>query len=270
MAETSFRPTLDHIVILVSQSALAKIDQTLSRDFVVAPGGVHADGLTHNKLILFQDGVYIELIAFYDNADPAKRAAHRWGKLPENSIVDWAYTLDSEGGFAAVQQRIRDAQDEYTYTDPTPGGRTKPDGTVLKWAISAGRRGGEADGAQGYLPFWCLDRTPRHLRVPYQGSELTRHPSKVRGVAKVAIRAAQDETHGLARVFDALHAQSSDKTSPSWSYAVLSDVGSAEHKLELLEGLEAGQARIGLTFVGDVAAKVELLPGLEYEVVPNS
>lgn len=40
-------------------------------------GGKHADGKTENKLILFRDGTYLELIAFV-NDDPEKRKGHWW------------------------------------------------------------------------------------------------------------------------------------------------------------------------------------------------
>ncbi|OAQ84912.1 glyoxalase-like domain-containing protein [Purpureocillium lilacinum] len=112
------RPTLDHIVILVSHQTLQTIPDRLQDVLVVAPGGAHADGLTSNKLILLADGVYIEFIAFFDDVDPERRRRHRWGNLKENNIVDWAYTLPHEGGFGAVQQRVADAQAGYTYDDP--------------------------------------------------------------------------------------------------------------------------------------------------------
>src|SRR5690625_157113 len=117
------RPTLDHIVILVSHQTLQTIPDRLQDVLVVAPGGAHADGLTSNKLILLADGVYIEFIAFFDDVDPERRRRHRWGNLKENNIVDWAYTLPHEGGFGAVQQRVADAQAGYTYDDPVAGGR---------------------------------------------------------------------------------------------------------------------------------------------------
>ncbi|PMP81392.1 MAG: VOC family protein, partial [Roseiflexus castenholzii] len=54
---------IDHIVILV-RDLLAAIDDYTALGFTVTPGGVHADGATHNALVAFVDGGYLELIAF--------------------------------------------------------------------------------------------------------------------------------------------------------------------------------------------------------------
>src|SRR2546422_3243001 len=54
---------IDHVVILVSDLAAASADYA-KLGFTVVPGGEHADGLTHNALISFEDGTYLELIAF--------------------------------------------------------------------------------------------------------------------------------------------------------------------------------------------------------------
>ena len=57
-------PILDHIVILVPHETLTNLPPWLTDAFTVLEGGRHADGVTENKLILLQDGVYFELIAF--------------------------------------------------------------------------------------------------------------------------------------------------------------------------------------------------------------
>ena len=64
--------SIDHLVILVN-SLEAAVDDYTRLGFRVTPGGEHTDGATHNALIAFQDGSYLELIAF-------KRPApeHRW------------------------------------------------------------------------------------------------------------------------------------------------------------------------------------------------
>lgn len=43
--------------------------------FTVIPGGTHADGATHNALIAFTDGAYIELIAPTNGIEGKD---HRW------------------------------------------------------------------------------------------------------------------------------------------------------------------------------------------------
>ena len=54
--------SIDHILVLVRDLAAASADYAAA-GFTVTPGGVHADGTTHNALIPFADGTYLELIA---------------------------------------------------------------------------------------------------------------------------------------------------------------------------------------------------------------
>ncbi|KAJ6446718.1 50S ribosomal protein L14 [Purpureocillium lavendulum] len=265
------RPTLDHIVILVSHGTLQGIPDRLRGVLVVAPGGTHADGLTSNLLILLADGVYLELIAFFDGVDPERRRRHRWGQLQENTIVDWAYTLPHEGGFGAVQQRVADAQAGYTYDDPVAGGRTRPDGTVLRWAVATGRAADGSSSKPGRLPFWCLDRTPRHLRVPYEEHpEQTVHPCGARGVSSLSVVVSWQHLSPLGQVYDAIH------NAPSlasvygveryWHFGVPSESNEGKHAI-LLSGTD-GASGIRLTLQGDGRGRLslELLPGLLVEV----
>src|SRR3989442_9442731 len=62
---------IDHLVIVVPDlPSASKSYQALG--FTVVPGGRHPVG-THNALIAFGDGSYVELIAFYEN-----NPAHKW------------------------------------------------------------------------------------------------------------------------------------------------------------------------------------------------
>jgi len=209
-------PTLDHIVLLVPSATLADPPPWLTAALTLLPGGAHAGGLTSNKLILFQDGTYIELIAFAAGLDPARRRTHRWGDRPEGRIIDWALTLhsasspddtESEAHFgAAVQEKVRRAGAGVVYEDPVGGGRTTPSGVVLQWATSSPivDKGPSVDG--GELPFWCLDRTPRRLRVPYQEEHgAVSHPCGAVGVARVTVLVRDREMLEMVkRVYDAI------------------------------------------------------------------
>ncbi|KAJ9161575.1 hypothetical protein NKR19_g2153 [Coniochaeta hoffmannii] len=214
-------PVLDHIVILVPLPFLSNLPSWLTDSLTVLPGGTHADGLTENKLVVFGDGVYLELIAFVPGADPEKRRSHRWARKAEGQIVDFACTLlqqeeeeDSAGSpeaqFDAVRDRVRAAKTGYDYTDPAPGGRRTPDGTELKWAIAAPyvefHSGDERPYIVGELPFWCLDRTPRLLRVPRGDSDNLAHPCGALGVASVSVSVPADEVPGLRGTYDAIAA----------------------------------------------------------------
>ena len=59
---------LDHLVILVDDLDLAAADYE-RLGFAVTLGGEHADGLTRNALIPFDDGSYFELVSFLDPQD---------------------------------------------------------------------------------------------------------------------------------------------------------------------------------------------------------
>src|SRR3954454_7959124 len=96
---------LDHIIILLPHSTLEQLPSSLNSAFTVIPGGRHADGLTENKLIVFSDGTYLELIAFLPSTTPALRAAHWWGnKHP--GIIDFAYTSPSVDDLKEVRERL--------------------------------------------------------------------------------------------------------------------------------------------------------------------
>src|SRR3990172_8260840 len=80
---------IDHLVVVVPDlAAAAKSYAALG--FSVVPGGRHPVG-THNQLIAFADGSYIELIAFYE-----KTAEHKWwGPLQRGGgLVDFCMQTD--------------------------------------------------------------------------------------------------------------------------------------------------------------------------------
>src|SRR3712207_4752596 len=76
---------LDHLVILVRDLDRA-VRGYEELGFAVTPGGEHADGLTRNALIPFQDGSYLELVSFLDPADTRDNV---WG---------WRRFLEKGGG----------------------------------------------------------------------------------------------------------------------------------------------------------------------------
>lgn len=266
-ASTNQTPIIDHIVILVSHTTLLTLRDTLKDTFTVIIGGSHADGLTSNNLILFKDGSYIELIAFFDDIDPDRRATHRWGRRPENTIIDWAYTLPQDADFTTVQGNVSEAQGIYVYEDPVPGGRKRPDGEVLKWAVAAARekdKGTRVDA--GKLPFWCLDQTPRELRVPYQGNPQTEHPSGALGVSRATVRVPPEEVAELSKVYDGIHGNAATGKH-SWSFKAHSglDAGVHHHRISLAEVVNHGpDLTIELVLLGSEESPkaVEILPGL--------
>lgn len=256
-------PTLDHIVILVSHSALLQVPSLLQTSFIITQGGDHAGGLTTNQLILFEDGTYIEFIAFFDHVDPERRQKHRWGNHPEGTIVDWAYTLPHEAGFAAVQQRVFDTRSGWGYDDPIAGGRKAPDGSLIRWSVGAPRAADGTATPPGRLPFWCLDRTPRYLRVPYEENMgHTIHPCGARGVSRLFISAPGHQLAALSRVYDAIHQPDSNyETMQGWRFEVPSSSDEAKRTVSLLGG---DRTEIQLALLGSMGSPsfLELLPGL--------
>ena len=145
---------IDHLVIGVHDLGQAMSDyETLG--FTVQPGGIHAGGLTHNALMGFADGTYIELIAF---TDPSQPSDHRWWEAiaAGEGLIDFAVGTDN---VAEDVQRLTDAG--VTTSPPVDGGRTRPDGQQVGW-----RNLVLPDATATALPFVIEDRTPRHLRVP--------------------------------------------------------------------------------------------------------
>lgn len=264
-------PTLDHIVILVSHDTLIGLSDHIQHLFIIAPGGNHADGLTSNKLVLFQDGVYIEFIAFFNDIDPNRRSKHRWGNLKENTIVDWAFTFPPNDDFSSIKRQVQDTNTTLSYEEPALWGRKKTDGTMLEWTLSAPTDAG-ADALPkalppGRLPFWCLDKTPRELRVPYAVEpHLTQHPSGVRGVSSLSLSVPVREVSDLMEVYAAIYGSCNpaDLADRVWPYEVPSGSTAGRRTITLLGSAE--ETSITLALRGPSPGRIELLPGLAVNI----
>jgi hypothetical protein len=171
---------LDHLVILVRDLELASADYE-RLGFAVTPGGEHADGLTRNALVPFQDGTYLELVSFLDPEDPTDNV---WGWrrfYPREGLIDYCAASD---GLDADVKRL--ASLGFGVEGPEDGGRRLPDGTSIKWRSARIRQEGRI------LPFLIEDLTPRDLRVP--GGLETRHPNGAIGVSHLEIFAPDEES----------------------------------------------------------------------------
>ncbi|KAH9993876.1 glyoxalase-like domain-containing protein [Xylariaceae sp. FL0662B] len=248
----SLIPILDHVVILVPHAFLASPPPWLTDLFTLYPGGRHADGLTENTLVLFADGSYLEFIAFIPGRD---RGAHRWGRKQEGTVVDWALTLEDPGAagdttswarreqaFRDVRHRVRDTRAGIAYGDLVRGGRTKPDGRELGWAVAAPEgEGAEAEAQAGVVPFWCLDVTPRHLRVPYAEPGVADHPCGAVGVARVSslVRGQGEAARG---VYDVLFGEGEVERGNrvSWTVETLSGKGIHSPSRVSIGGVDEG------------------------------
>jgi hypothetical protein len=165
---------IDHVVILVRELARAASDYAAA-GFAVTPGGEHTTGGTHNALIGFADGTYLELIAF---REPERPQAHRWWiRLADGEgFVDYAL-LSSDLAAEVPELRTRGLE----VADPGEGGRLRPDGQRVGWRnlmlVPVPCEAGQ--------PFLIEDTTPRELRVP-SGPQAV-HPLGVTRVAGLTL-----------------------------------------------------------------------------------
>jgi len=161
---------LDHVVLVVPGLAAA-VAEHRARGFTVEPGGEHAGGLTHNALIGFQDGSYLELIAFHDLA--AARGKHSWAPVAERG-----------GGWADFALLSNDLTQDVTalgdlVARPAEvGGRRRPDGLAIAWRVARLVRP---------LPFLIEDLTARELRVP--GGAAATHANGTTGLGSIVLGA---------------------------------------------------------------------------------
>ena len=159
---------IDHLVVVVQNLDEAARDyQRLG--FTVVPGGQHPVG-SHNALISFRDGSYLEIIAFYREA-----VDHRWwNPLAQGErFVDFCFQTDDLRGDT---KKLQDAG--VAINDPVPWSRKRPDGYELKWLLAL------ATGShRGVAPFLIEDVTPRRERIPQQFD----HPNGITGIKKVSV-----------------------------------------------------------------------------------
>jgi len=160
---------LDHVVIAVADLEQAIADYR-SLGFTVTPGGRHPGRTSHNALIVFEDGAYIELIAW-----TAPNDAERW------NVVHRAHG-DGFMDFALIPEDLPRATAEakargLPLNGPIDGGRVRPDGVELEWQT--------ARQATFDLPFFCGDVTPRALRVPEGDGR--RHANGALGVSRLVV-----------------------------------------------------------------------------------
>jgi hypothetical protein len=172
---------IDHLVIVVNDLDAAAADYR-RLGFTVVPGGRHPVG-SHNVLISFADGSYLEIIAFYREASD-----HRWwSPLQEGErLVDYCLQTDDLRGDT---EKFRSVGIEIN--DPVPWARTRPDGYELKWLLSLAR-----GRHRGVAPFLIEDVTPRSERVPQQFA----HQNGACGIRRLVIAVAG--TTEVARAYE--------------------------------------------------------------------
>ncbi len=159
---------IDHLVIVVRDlEDAARRYRELG--FTVVPGGRHTTG-THNALVPFADGAYLELIAFHEPSP-----GHRWWPLAQRGggFVDLCLrTDDFTRDVAALRAAGLDLE------GPKPLARTRPDGYRLRWVLAV-----PPARLVGLAPFLIEDETPREERVP----RAAEHANGVVGIDTVTV-----------------------------------------------------------------------------------
>jgi catechol 2,3-dioxygenase-like lactoylglutathione lyase family enzyme len=165
---------IDHLVI-----AVPELDKAVTAygelGFTVVPGGRHPIG-THNALVAFEDGAYLELVAFHRDSPE-----HPWWAALQDGggLVDYCLRTDD---LLADTRALRAAGVEIV--DPVPQSRARPDGYRVTWMVSLVRA-----RHQGVAPFLIKDETPRAERVPHE----TRHANGVTGIARLRVATTSAE-----------------------------------------------------------------------------
>lgn len=164
--------SIDHIVVVVPELEAA-IGSYSELGFTVVRGGRHNIG-THNALIAFADGSYIELIAFLHPVEQ-----HPWYKLlaAGGGLTDFCVAT---GDLRADVDAMRRAG--VSIGDPTAMTRDRPDGYRLKWVLSI-----PDPPFNGTVPFLIKDDTPRDERVPRERS----HRNGVLGLQRLTVAAPE-------------------------------------------------------------------------------
>ncbi len=132
--------SIDHVVIVVHDLDKASADFA-AMGFTVVRGGEHTGGVTHNALVAFEDGSYLELVAFLD-APPDGHPFYR--KHGEEGLVTFALLPDDIIGDVAAAERRG-----LNLDGPRRGGRTRPDGVKIEWETAWPRTRD--------LPFFCAE-----------------------------------------------------------------------------------------------------------------
>jgi hypothetical protein len=164
-------PAVDHAVVAGSDlDALgaAFAEAGLDTEY----GGEHSNGVTHNRVLGFADGSYLELIS---TVEPG--ADSPWWDGPirgDAGPCAWALPVaDIEAETDRIESlgvRV-DGPDHYT--------RERPDGVTIEWDLT---EVGEELGAT--LPFLVADRTPREYRITESGSVAG---TGIAGIAEVVV-----------------------------------------------------------------------------------
>ena len=155
-------------------------------------------GGSRNKLIVFQDGTYLELFDWVK--EPTEETPmYVWAKK-KPGLIDFALSSmppsTAESFHDSMCKRLAEPgqgqSSGITYEAPLAGGRTRKDGVEVKWTTMRPKTAAspEPPNRQAIptgVPFFCHDVTPRSIRVPYDDPDKTTHPCGAMGIGGVKV-----------------------------------------------------------------------------------
>lgn len=205
---------IDHLVILVDELDGGS-EQYRALGFTVTPGGKHPR-FTHNALVTFADGAYLELIAFYET----ENVTHRWYgyRASGGGLIDHALGTDD-----LVAELAGTGRRGVPYAGPHDGARARPDGVQLVWKTAT-----PATEAPVGLPFIIEDVTDRGLRVP---GDAARHANGVTGVDTLIIAVA--DLDASVALYGQLLDQPAQESAGSADSAAARSFQVGPHRIEL-------------------------------------
>lgn len=171
---------IDHVILAVPNLDEAMLGYEMA-GFTANFGGVHASGTTHNALVVFADGTYLELMAL--TGQPLD---------PHNSAADYSHLVRGRQGVAGfalgthnLSQLVEDLRGRgVRVNDPVSGSRLRTDGLRLAWRI--------ANLQEHESPFFLEDVTDRKLRVP-DSAVITTHANGASGIAGLRLAASEPD-----------------------------------------------------------------------------
>ena len=233
----------DHAVIAVADLERA-VGAYRSLGFDVSPGGRHEHRGTHNALIRFEGGQYIELLSVYDpdkatRSGPNGRALAEFLRDREGGLIGHCYaTHDIE----AEAARMRGARLELV--GPFEMRRERPDGRTLTWRLLV-----PVDVPwRRRWPFFIQWDDPIEERLAVEG--VGAHPNGARAVtgAAIGVRDLEEARTLYSILFDAEPLRKDDAASVAVESATLNVHG---FTIDLLAPNGEGPVQQAIESVGE-------------------
>ncbi|KAK0723575.1 glyoxalase-like protein [Lasiosphaeria miniovina] len=191
----------DHIVLLVDTPFFENLPAWVTDNFTVTTGGYHDGQPSRNKLVIFEDGSYLEFFNWYDtppSLDKENLLMRFWGPKPPG-LIDFAIT--------PIRPTLPKNRSERSTNACPRGPRRTP--VSIKWKVTRPEfsQGAKTPVAELFangridVPFFCHDVTPRTDRVPYKDEKKTTHPCGAVGIAACEILVPKHLHAEYARVY---------------------------------------------------------------------